>query len=86
MLKLSAALIVLPALLVSCGPKTVEDTALPDINSRPIADAGSDSTLSADDAASLDGRGSYDPDGDPLTVAPGIACGFRGGHDDNRRG
>ncbi len=67
MLKLSAALIVLPALLVSCGPKTVEDTALPDINSRPIADAGSDSTLSADDAASLDGRGSYDPDGDPLT-------------------
>jgi hypothetical protein len=53
-------------LLVGCTPNKT-DTAVPDINSRPIADAGSDLTVTADGSASLDGRGSYDPDGDALT-------------------
>ena len=37
-------------------------------NQRPIADAGSDVTQASLDAVALDGRGSYDPDGDPITL------------------
>jgi len=65
--KFFAALILIPTLFLGGCDKSVGDTALPEINSRPIADAGSDDTLSADDTSSLDGRGSYDPDGDALT-------------------
>ena len=38
-------------------------------NNAPVADAGSDQTVDAGDAVSLDGGGSGDPDGDALTYA-----------------
>lgn len=38
-------------------------------NQRPVADAGSDVTQSSLDAVTLDGRGSADPDGDPITFS-----------------
>lgn len=53
--------------LVACtgdkdGPVIDEDP-----NSFPVADAGVDRTVSADDTIVLDGSGSYDPDGDQIT-------------------
>ncbi len=36
-------------------------------NSMPVADAGPDQTVFENDTVHLDGTGSYDPDGDPLT-------------------
>ena len=65
--KFFAAFFLLPTLVLSGCDKSAGDTALPEINSHPIADAGSDGTQSADETAALDGRGSYDPDGDALT-------------------
>ena len=38
-------------------------------NTTPIADAGTDSTVALGDAASVDGTGSSDPDGDSLTYS-----------------
>jgi len=37
-----------------------------DVNHAPVADAGSDRTVTVGHLAPLDGRGSYDPDSDPL--------------------
>ena len=39
------------------------------VNGAPIADAGDDQTVPLDSQVVLDGSGSYDPDGDPLTYA-----------------
>jgi hypothetical protein len=47
-------------------PDTVTVTTL---NSRPVAAAGADQSVVAGEPAALDGRGSFDPDGDPLTFA-----------------
>jgi len=38
-------------------------------NTAPVANAGSDSTVFINDTVILDGRGSYDPEGQPLTYA-----------------
>ena len=38
-------------------------------NTPPVADAGSDQTLSADEEIRLDGGGSFDPDGDALSYS-----------------
>lgn len=37
------------------------------VNNPPVADAGVDQNLSADEEIRLDGGGSFDPDGDPMT-------------------
>ncbi len=50
--------------LVGCGDKDGGDDV--EINSQPVANAGSDVEQDADSAVSLDGSGSYDPDGDSL--------------------
>ncbi len=38
-----------------------------DINSPPVADAGLDRSAHIGEVVALDGSGSYDPDGDPIT-------------------
>ncbi len=38
-------------------------------NNPPVADAGPDLTVGVGEVAELDGTGSYDPDGDPLTAS-----------------
>jgi predicted small lipoprotein YifL len=52
--------------LAACTDKgdTVPDE---DPNGTPVADAGTDKTVSADNTIVLDGSGSYDPDGDQIT-------------------
>ena len=39
-----------------------------DINQRPVADAGADQSANEGDVVVLDGAGSLDPDGDPITL------------------
>ncbi|MBN2373259.1 hypothetical protein JXL19_05700, partial [bacterium] len=49
--------------LESSNPDTVTITTL---NRKPVADAGADQTAFINDTVTLDGSGSYDPDGDPI--------------------
>jgi hypothetical protein len=46
-------------------PKALNST----VNNPPVADAGADQTVSVGDPVQLDGTGSFDPDGDPLTFS-----------------
>ena len=48
---------------------TLPNCAEPPSNTAPVADAGSDQTVSLNDVVTLDGSGSSDADGDPLTFA-----------------
>ena len=49
---------------------TVTITATPvEVNAAPVAEAGDDQTITIGDAATFDGSGSSDPDGDALTYA-----------------
>ena len=50
----------------SSAPDTVTISTL---NSQPVADAGPDQATVVNVAVTLDGTGSFDPDGDPLTYA-----------------
>ncbi|MBI5409122.1 MAG: tandem-95 repeat protein, partial [Nitrospirae bacterium] len=50
--------------IVDSAPDTVIINTL---NTAPVADAGPDQTVHAGDPVSLDGSGSYDVDGDPMT-------------------
>jgi K319L-like, PKD domain/Thrombospondin type 3 repeat len=52
---------------VNSDPDTVMINAAEEGNSKPIADAGPDQTLHVTDLVLLDGSGSSDVDGDPLT-------------------
>ena len=52
-------------LLSACTDKAEPEPVV--INEAPVANAGNDQIISADDGAILDGGGSYDPDGDALT-------------------
>ena len=54
-----AALVAMSA----CGGEKESETA----NRAPIAEAGSNLTISSTSTINLDGSSSYDPDGDPLT-------------------
>lgn len=50
----------------------VEDTVtvqVTNVNNDPVADAGTDKTLNENSAVQLNGSGSTDPDGDPLTYS-----------------
>ncbi|MDJ0870111.1 MAG: PKD domain-containing protein, partial [Myxococcota bacterium] len=57
------------------APDTVAVTTL---NSPPVADAGPDQTLPVGDTATLDGSGSTDVDGDPLSYAWALTSAPRG--------
>ncbi|MDY0043135.1 MAG: PKD domain-containing protein [Syntrophales bacterium] len=46
-----------------------DEVVISTINSPPIANAGPDRTVHAGDSVTLDGTGSYDPDGDSFTYA-----------------
>jgi hypothetical protein len=48
-------------------PDEVTTTVLAEINYSPVADAGEDTEVSESSVFTLDGSGSYDDDGDPLT-------------------
>ena len=52
-------------LLFSCRDK--ETVVLTTNNTPPVADAGADQNLSADQEIRLDGGGSFDPDGDAMS-------------------
>jgi hypothetical protein len=54
------------AMVLACGDKeeVIEEV---EINSPPVADAGNDLDITTDDAISLDGGASFDPDGDLIT-------------------
>ncbi len=54
--------------LAACTDKG-DTTPAADPNGIPVADAGTDRTVSADDTIVLDGSGSYDPDGDQITFS-----------------
>ncbi len=59
-------------LVVSDGALEASDTAVVQAeagNSPPVADAGTDANVAVGSFVQLDGRGSYDPDGDPLNYA-----------------
>ncbi len=49
------------------SPKVISVIESEQSNNRPIANAGSDQTLSVSSIVNLDASGSYDPDGDPIT-------------------
>jgi len=51
------------AIVAGCGSEEAGKSA----NQAPVAEAGSNLTISSTDAVTLDGSSSYDPDGDPLT-------------------
>ena len=53
------------ALSLSCSDKSTVITTIQ--NNPPVADAGSDQSLSADQEIRLDGGGSFDPDGDLMS-------------------
>ncbi|MFT5680158.1 MAG: hypothetical protein ACI8RZ_001063 [Myxococcota bacterium] len=57
------------SMLLSLAACTDKDDTTPDVdpNGAPVADAGTDRTVSADETIVLDGGGSYDPDGDQIT-------------------
>ncbi|HEX8003698.1 MAG TPA: Ig-like domain-containing protein [Mycobacteriales bacterium] len=53
----------------ACDGATVTVTVAPKPNAAPVADAGSDASTLPPALVHLDGTGSSDPDGDPLTYA-----------------
>ena len=55
----------LVTIAISCQDKSSQVIEIP--NNPPVADAGIDQSLSADEEIRLDGGGSFDPDGDPMT-------------------
>lgn len=52
--------------LAGCNDKDAVESAAP-VNNAPTAAAGHDQLVPADQQVDLDGSGSFDPDGDPLT-------------------
>lgn len=65
MLRTFAILAVFGVALAGCN-KDLEESAAP-VNNAPTASAGVDQSVPADQRVELDGSGSFDPDGDPLT-------------------
>lgn len=55
----------LVTIAISCQDESSQAIEIP--NNPPVADAGIDQSLSADEEIRLDGGGSFDPDGDPMT-------------------
>ena len=49
------------------APSQITITVRPSINIAPVADAGINTTVNSRGQVTLNGSGSYDPDGDPLT-------------------
>ena len=56
---------VLPLALLACGTDKGETPSGP-TNNPPVADAGPDQVVNADDDINLDASASYDPDGNPI--------------------
>ncbi len=59
----SGILVALLAIVAGCGSEEADKSA----NQAPVAEAGSNLTISSTEAVALDGSSSFDPDGDPLT-------------------
>ncbi len=53
----------------SSAPATVNITVVNNVNERPVAQAGADVSVNEQTAVTLNGAGSTDPNGDPLTYA-----------------
>ena len=51
----------------ACDTDTMTMSAAGAVNTAPVSDAGADQTVTLGDTVSVDGSGSSDPDGDPLT-------------------
>ena len=56
------------------------DGAIPPGNQPPVADAGTDQSVSVNTEVTFDGSGSHDPDGNPLTVTWNFGDGNSHGH------
>jgi len=65
------------------APDETEVTVNPTENQAPVADAGADQVVLGNHEIVLDGTGSSDPDGDPLTFQWSIESGPGGAFDDN---
>ena len=59
--------LIIPLIVFATSCQDDSKATVDPVNNPPVADAGIDQSLSADQEIRLDGGGSFDPDGDPMT-------------------